>query len=176
MLVDNLEEAMRGWRNNGSGQSFVTPDGDMVDERGIVSGGKLARTSGGLLARKREIRELKEKVTAGQMKVDDSKSRLERVYLEIEEKRQVVENLNNEKWTCQEEIGDVQEAYRLLKDSLTEKTISQAVWAGIVEGSVGTLSQNRARARTGSQEKEGTKSGNQRNSISFDESILGMAP
>ncbi len=40
ILVDTLESAISAWRNNGHGHSFVTLDGDMVDEKGVVTGGK----------------------------------------------------------------------------------------------------------------------------------------
>jgi len=57
-LVENLSEAIAAWNNGGSKQSLVTPEGDLVDERGIIIGGRLGKDTVGLLKRRREEREL----------------------------------------------------------------------------------------------------------------------
>jgi chromosome segregation protein len=43
-LVENLGDALSAWNSNGKDRCFVTPDGDMVDERGVISGGKLTQS------------------------------------------------------------------------------------------------------------------------------------
>jgi chromosome segregation protein len=57
-LVENLSEAIAAWNNGGSKQSLVTPEGDLVDERGIIIGGRLGEDTVGLLKRRREEGEL----------------------------------------------------------------------------------------------------------------------
>jgi len=112
-LVDNLEEAMSAWKNfgdthgsNGGRPSFVTPQGDMVDQKGVITGGKLAQSSSGLLARKREMTNLKEKAAKYQEQVDTLKLKLESIITEAQEKKHEIEGLTNDKWTCQEEINE----------------------------------------------------------------------
>jgi chromosome segregation protein len=106
-LVEDLEQAISAWRENGKDQCLVTLDGDMVDRRGIISGGKLGHSSHGLLARKREIKELEEKVVGCEKKVKGVKSKLTKVNMEIEAKKASVEDLTEKKWKCQEKINDL---------------------------------------------------------------------
>ena len=106
MVVDNLKEAISAWNHSGKDQCFVTIDGDIVDQRGVISGGKLARSSGGLLARKRETQELKEQAVVYGKKRDDSALKLEHIITQIKEKRDSIEALAEDRWTCQEEINE----------------------------------------------------------------------
>ena len=55
VLVESLEIAIAEWNRNGKDMCYVTLDGDIVDQRGVISGGKLSQGSRGLLVRKREI-------------------------------------------------------------------------------------------------------------------------
>jgi chromosome segregation protein len=59
LVVDSLERAIELHRS-GVKQPLVTLDGDMVDARGVVSGGSRDAQGSGVLAQKREIRELEE--------------------------------------------------------------------------------------------------------------------
>lgn len=106
MVVENLEEAISSWNQNGNDLCLVTIDGDIVDQRGVISGGKLTRSSGGLLARKREIQELKEQVVVYEKKRDKLALKLEHIITEIREKRDSIEVLAEDRWTCQEGINE----------------------------------------------------------------------
>ncbi len=106
-LVENLDQAISAWRENGKEQCLVTLDGDMVDRRGVISGGRLADSSRGLLARKREIKELDKKVKACESKVEELKARLNTVSLELEGKTGSLDDLVEEKSEYQEKINDL---------------------------------------------------------------------
>lgn len=113
VLAENLDAAISAWKNivesptwNGSGMCFVTIDGDIVDERGVISGGKLVQSSRGLLSRKRELVELKKKSVSYQKKVDDLKLKLEGIITEIEQKKKELEAFTEDKWSYQEEINE----------------------------------------------------------------------
>ena len=106
VLVADLETALSAWRKEERHLCFVTPDGDIVDQSGVISGGKLAQSSRGLLARKREMMELKEQSTICQKKVDSLKRELERINGETQEMKGALEGLTENKWTCQEEINE----------------------------------------------------------------------
>ena len=106
-LVDDLDQAISAWRSNGKDQCLVTPEGDMIDKRGIISGGKLAHSSHGLLARKREIKDLKKKVEKYKRDVDEFKTKLENARDEIEGKRKYLNDLSEERSGCHEKINDV---------------------------------------------------------------------
>jgi chromosome segregation protein len=60
-VAENLEEALEIWNRNGVRQTVVTKDGDMVGTQGILIGGT-AQDGSGILAKKQELKELKERV------------------------------------------------------------------------------------------------------------------
>ncbi len=106
-LVEDLDQALSVWKENGRDQCLVTPEGDMVDTKGVVSGGKLASSSRGLLARKREIKELEGKVKECEGKAAELKSRLNTASLELERKTASLDDLTDEKSDYQEKINDL---------------------------------------------------------------------
>ncbi|MFO7601850.1 MAG: chromosome segregation protein SMC [Candidatus Desulfacyla sp.] len=113
-IAEDLDTALSSWERardlagrNGCGIGFVTIDGDRVDRMGVISGGKAAHGSRGLLIRKREIAELKEKAVRHTASVDDLRAKLEEIIARIEEKQGVIDGLTEERWTCQEEVNDL---------------------------------------------------------------------
>ncbi len=106
VVAKDLETALSAWKENEMGLCFVTIDGDIVDRRGVVSGGKLAKSSLGLLTRKREMAVLKEKSSLYLKKTDDLKLKLENINVEIQDKKESHETLIEDKWSCQEEINE----------------------------------------------------------------------
>jgi chromosome segregation protein len=58
VMVDNLGHALTIWSANGYRKTLVTVDGEVVDPRGVVTGGKVEGNETGFLTRKREIKEL----------------------------------------------------------------------------------------------------------------------
>jgi len=106
-LVEDLDQAISAWKQNGRDQCLVTPEGDMVDHRGVISGGKLTSSSRGLLARKREIKELHGKVKECEGKAKVLKTKLEKVSLELERRTASLDDLIDEKSDHQEKINDL---------------------------------------------------------------------
>lgn len=106
-LVENLDQAISAWRSNERGCCFVTADGDMIDQSGIVTGGKLAHTAHGILARKREIKELEDQLIGYKERFEVLKSEIQKVSVEIGEKKKAVTDLTEERWNCQEQINDL---------------------------------------------------------------------
>jgi chromosome segregation protein len=62
-LVDNLSEALSIWKKDNGRQTLVTPEGDVVDSRGVIIGGRLGKESLGLLTSRRRRRGLKNEIT-----------------------------------------------------------------------------------------------------------------
>lgn len=60
LVIPNLKEGISLWRQNGFCGSFVTPEGDIINAQGILTGGSRAKGERSLLANKREIGELKQ--------------------------------------------------------------------------------------------------------------------
>jgi chromosome segregation protein len=65
LLVRNLDTAIRLWNRNGVWNSYVTLEGDVVTADGILIGGEQGSgAEAGVLARKREIRDLEREIGA----------------------------------------------------------------------------------------------------------------
>src|SRR6185503_17623876 len=61
LVVENLQRALELWRHTETTKTIVTLDGEVVDPRGVVTGGS-RESSVGVLEQKREIRELEQVV------------------------------------------------------------------------------------------------------------------
>lgn len=61
-LVDSLSDALSAWNNGRSKQTLVTPEGDLVDKKGVIIGGRLGKESVGFLRRRRNENELRDKI------------------------------------------------------------------------------------------------------------------
>ncbi len=60
LLIPDLKTGITLWRQNGFCGSFVTPEGDIINPQGILTGGSRTKGERSLLANKREITELKQ--------------------------------------------------------------------------------------------------------------------
>jgi chromosome segregation protein len=63
VLVRDLPGGLALWNRNGFYSTMVTPDGEVIDPMGIVTGGSGAPLEGGFLAQRRCIREIQEVLT-----------------------------------------------------------------------------------------------------------------
>jgi len=106
-LVGGLSQAIAAWSTNGKDRSLVTPEGDVVERNGILSGGKLAHTSHGILARKREIRQLEEKVAAQGKSAERLRGKLQNLVEQKENREETLRSLLEEKANCQEKINQL---------------------------------------------------------------------
>ena len=70
LLVRTLETAIRLWNRNGVWNSYVTLDGDVVTADGILIGGEQGAGEAGILARKREIRDLEREIEGLRRELD----------------------------------------------------------------------------------------------------------
>jgi chromosome segregation protein len=60
VLVKDLKSGLELWSRNGYYSTLVTPDGEVIDPMGIVTGGSEAPLEGSFLSQRRRIRELRE--------------------------------------------------------------------------------------------------------------------
>ena len=60
VLVSDLRMGLQLWRQNGTHQTFVTRDGEVITSQGVVTGGSEGSAEQALLERRREIRDLAE--------------------------------------------------------------------------------------------------------------------
>ena len=117
-LAENLDQAVDAWRSNGRNTTLVTPDGDLIDRNGIISGGKLG--SHGLLAKKREIKELETKVVELNKKAAETKDRLEGIMLQEEDLRAGLSRLREEKYNCQDQLNELDKVIFQLSNKMDQ--------------------------------------------------------
>ncbi len=120
VLVEDLNQAVAAWASNGKSHCLVTPEGDMIDPCGIMSGGKTAQSSHGIFARKREIQNLEQAVSRQQKEVDVLQGKLEQVIMEKEDRQEGLGALLGEKADCQEKINDLDRANFQLSHELDQ--------------------------------------------------------
>ncbi len=127
-LVENLDQAISAWRQNGKNQCLVTRDGDMIDVNGIISGGKLAHTSHGILARKREIGELEKEAENLKDRVVTLRADLEKMGIGMEEVKNSLSSLSEERWACQEQMSELDKVIFQLSHELDQmERLSQRI-------------------------------------------------
>jgi chromosome segregation protein len=107
MVVDTLDEALSAWRGNGRNKCLVTLEGDMVDQRGIISGGKQAHAGVGILSRKRELVELRLREKHFEVTAAGLQKKLARMNEKVQQERQSLEDQKEERWSCQDEINEL---------------------------------------------------------------------
>ena len=107
VVVEDLDAAIEAWRSNGRNKCVVTLEGDVVDERGIISGGKVLKGSKGLLSRKREIAELEKTVEAKQREAEALRGRLTALNDKLKKGKVSVEAKMEERWKCHERINQI---------------------------------------------------------------------
>jgi chromosome segregation protein len=61
VLVPDLKSALSIWQQNGRYVTMVTPDGDVVDANGVITGGSEAPIEAEILSRRRELAELSQR-------------------------------------------------------------------------------------------------------------------
>lgn len=104
IVVQDLQMAMRVWGKNGCTKTIITLDGDLVQPPGIISGGKENGNFHGLLARRREIKEL-------QAMVNQLKEDIERI-------KKIVEMTSKKVRMCREEGEDLERSIKKLEFQL----------------------------------------------------------
>ena len=123
-VVENLDaavacrEKLRASGENSFGACFVTVGGDMVDERGVISGGKVSRLSNGLLARKREMDDLRQEIVGKRENVEQLYLKMEDAAGEIDNKKGALEILAEDRWGCRDEVNELDKMlFRLAQES-----------------------------------------------------------
>jgi chromosome segregation protein len=78
-LVPDLPAAIEIWRQNGIRVTLVTPDGDVIDPSGVITGGSDRPLEEGFLARRREIEQLRGSAVESEARVAIGRQEFERI-------------------------------------------------------------------------------------------------
>ena len=114
LVAEDLNAALELWSKNGFRQAVVTGKGDRVCPQGILIGGSRDNAASGILAKKREIRELGKQVSQLESSTVEAKSgqeRLEGETIALETQIQKARQIQRQK--SQEEVDLEKELYRL---------------------------------------------------------------
>ena len=134
VLVDDVPTALNALGKHGGTHCFVTPEGDVLDQRGVITGGRLSHTSRGLLARKREIVDLKKEVAHNKRTFEDLSFQLEDILAAIEENNSALQRLTDEKWSCRDDMSDVDKIlFRLGQELDQSQKLSRKIQADLKE-------------------------------------------
>ncbi len=114
VVAENLKAALELWNRNGLRQTVVTGKGDRVSPEGILIGGSPDNAASGILAKKREIRELGKQLSQLETSTAEAKSGQERLQAEtIELERQIQKARQIQHQKSQQEMGLEKDHYRL---------------------------------------------------------------
>jgi len=80
-----LHEAIDVWRQSPRPLTFVTPEGEVIDSSGVVTGGSGKPVDEGILARKAELRGIRIKMVDAEVKAREARAAFEKVVREAEE-------------------------------------------------------------------------------------------
>ncbi len=95
IVVDHLERAL-GLHQAGAVDRLVTLDGDVVEADGVVAGGSRDAQGAGVLAQKREIRDLEERVGALEHELAEATARLVTARAELKQVTKAIEGLRTQ--------------------------------------------------------------------------------
>ncbi|MGM0382943.1 MAG: chromosome segregation protein SMC [Thermodesulfobacteriota bacterium] len=124
-LTDNLSQALLAWNNGKGKQTLVTPEGDLVDNRGVIIGGRLGKGAVGLLTRRRNEKELSVKIKDKEKSISKLQSDIGELNAQLDGIHILVDQLENDKssYSHQVEVMDrdifmlENEAKELMKQS-----------------------------------------------------------
>jgi len=124
-LVDNLSQALLAWNNGKGKQTLVTPEGDLVDNRGVIIGGRLGKDSLGLLGRKRKEKELSLKIKNKEKLISVLQSDLDQLNLQVEGIHSLIGRLERDKASYALQIERMDKDIFLLENE-SEQLIKQS--------------------------------------------------
>ena len=83
-VVDNMDTAVRLSKTGGGGIRFVTPDGEIINASGAITGGKYKNATANLLARKTEISTLESEIKRLTRTYNENKDKIESLKAEAD--------------------------------------------------------------------------------------------
>jgi chromosome segregation protein len=124
-LVDNLSQALLAWNNGKGKQTLVTPEGDLVDNKGVIIGGRLGKDSLGLLGRRRKEKELSLKIKNKEKFISKVQSDLDQLKLQVESIHSLIGRLEKDKALYVQRIEKMDKDIFLLENE-SEQLIKQS--------------------------------------------------
>ena len=124
-LVENLSQALLAWNNGKGKQTLVTPEGDLVDNKGVIIGGRLGKDSLGLLGRRRKAKELSLKIKNKEKLISKVQSDLDQLKLQTEGIHSLIGRLERDKALYAQRIEKMDRDIFLLENE-SEQLLKQS--------------------------------------------------
>jgi chromosome segregation protein len=121
-LVESLSGAIAAWNNGSRKQTLVTPEGDLVDERGVIIGGRFGKENVGLLQRRREERELCAAIEEKEHLLISLQSELNDMRLEEQKVEGILLELQSERDTYGKQAEALEKGLFLLEGEAEQHT------------------------------------------------------
>jgi len=120
-LVNNLSQAIYAWKKYRGKRTLVTPEGDLVDKRGVIVGGRLGKDSIGLLNRRRE-NELRDRIKDREKLISILQSDLGELELKLDDMNGLIDQLQRDKAAYLQQIEGMDKDISLLENESEQLT------------------------------------------------------
>jgi chromosome segregation protein len=104
VLTPDLRRGLEVWKNNAGQVCVVTLEGDLIDSKGIISGGSTRNPESGILFQKNLIHQLELKVMDWQEKIDQKKVNILSIETDLANQINKIRDLENRKREEEENI------------------------------------------------------------------------
>lgn len=128
LLVENISQALEIWGRNQTKQTIVTKEGEVIEPKGIVTGGSTNGSGSGILKRNREIREFSEELRYLETQFQATKSEKEKIEQDLSHAKRSFESLAAERQEfdiklVQEKTKEEQAERELLQEKEKDRLI-----------------------------------------------------
>jgi len=96
VLVPDLTSGLALWRKNGVHVTMVTPDGDVIDATGVITGGSERPLEEGIVSRRRLVGELSDEISSADQRLSGARAELQRLQGEMETQEAALKALDRD--------------------------------------------------------------------------------
>jgi len=172
VLVSDLTQGLEVWKNNAGRVCIVTLEGDLIDSKGIISGGSSRKPESGLLFQKNLIHRLEINVGEWQKKIDLKNEIIQTIETDLSDQIKQIKALEDGKREEEEQIRELEkrlighqeetkpmqrrlQMLTLEEDEYRTQEEDQALEEQVLSGQEETLNREIEDLRKNLQEKEG---------------------
>mgnify|MGYP001602977859 CR=1 FL=1 len=107
-LVNNLNDAVLLWKSNGIDKTFVTLDGEMIDQQGVITGGYSNGKDAGILQKRREIKDLSLSVSLLEKRIAETENETKGLKHEAEASHKNLDGLKKDSHSKEIELVNIE--------------------------------------------------------------------
>src|SRR3990170_2936214 len=108
LLVHNLNDAIELWRSNGLDKTFVTLEGEMVDNQGVITGGYSNGADGNILRKRREIKDLSAALSDLERKIAETYNGIKSLKYNIDTNQRNLDGLKKDSHSKEIELINIE--------------------------------------------------------------------